>query len=300
MIDRRRPKAWEMFGRLSIVPRIGPQIGLLAATSAGVVWVGDRRPALFRSLSVAPFPLLGIALSIFPAFWHNVSYDRWWEARRQLGALIGEARSMARLTVSTPGVNPETQRRLVPCVIAYVYALMAHRRGEAIPEETERYAPMAGPMRGAPNVPEARLGELAREAGELMGKGTVGEMVSVRMDERLSAMAAIRVACERMKGTPVPFTNTLLLHRTAYASCFFLPLGLVGTPGLRTPLFSALVAYAFLGLEELGRELEEPFAEWLNALPLTAMARTAEIRLRETPGDTNVPERVVPINFVLR
>ena len=302
MIVRRRPRVWELFGiwRLSIVPRIAAQIGLSAGFAAVVVWVAGRQPVAFRAFSVAPFTLLGIALSIFLGFRNNVSYDRWWEARRQLGALIGEVRSLARLTVSTPGLDDGRRRRMVLGAIGYVYALMAHLRGEETPEEMERYAPGVAAVQGARNVPDAVLRELGREAGAMLGDGSVGEMVYVRFDERLSAMAAIQVACERIKSTPAPFTYTLLLHRTAYAFCFLLPFGLVGTLGYLTPVFTALVAYAFFGLDELGNELEEPFGEWLNALPLSAMARTVEISLLEALGEGSLPEPMLPVDWVLR
>ena len=302
MIVRQRPKAWELFGiwRLSIVPRIAPQIAFIAVVSLVVVWVGERHPAVFRSFSVAPFTLLGIALSIFLGFRNNVSYDRWWEARRQLGALIGEARSLARLVLATPGIESERRRRIVRRVIGYVYALVAHLRGEGVPEEARRYTPAAEMVKTWQNLPDALLRGLAEEAGALLGDGCVGEMVYVRIDERLAAMAAIQVACERIKGTPAPFTYTLLLHRTAYAFCCMLPFGLVGTLGYLTPVFCALVAYAFFGLDELGNELEEPFGAWLNALPLTAMARTVEISLLEALQDDNLPAMVEPVDAVLR
>ena len=95
----------------------------MAVFSAGVVWFAARHPPLLRPFSVVPFTLLGIALSIFPGFRNNVSYDRWWEARRKLGAPPGEARSLARLAVSTPGLETESRRRLVLDAIGYVYAL---------------------------------------------------------------------------------------------------------------------------------------------------------------------------------
>jgi putative membrane protein len=90
VIVRPRPRFWELFGiwRLSIVLRILPQILLVAAFAAGVIAFAHRHPRLFVSFSVAPFTLLGIALSIFLGFRNNACYDRWWEARRQLGMLV--------------------------------------------------------------------------------------------------------------------------------------------------------------------------------------------------------------------
>jgi putative membrane protein len=302
MIVRPRPRAWELFTimRLSIVPSIAPQLLVITLFSVAVTWAGHRYPAAFRTFSVAPFTLMGTALSIFLGFRNNASYDRWWEARRQLGALIGEARSLARLAMTMPGGDRKRRERMVRRVIGYVYALMAHLRGEQMPEEAQRYTSGWTELRTAHNVPDALLRGVAEEFGAMLAEGEIGEPVYQRFDDRASAMAAIQVACERILGTPMPFTYTLLLHRTAYAFCFLLPFGLVGTLGYATPVLCAVIAYAFFGLDELGNELEEPFGAWLNALPLNAMARTVEISLLEAMGEENVPEMMSPVDSILR
>ena len=169
-----------------------------------------------------------------------------------------------------------------------------------MPEEAQRYTTDWESVRTASNIPDALLRRVAEEFGAMLKEGEIGEPVYQKFDDRASAMSAIQVACERIQGTPTPFTYTLLLHRTAYAFCFLLPFGLVGTLGYATPVFSALVAYAFFGLDELGNELEEPFGEWLNGLPLNAMARTVEISLLEAIGEKSLPERLEPVDSVLR
>lgn len=302
MIVRPKPKAWELFGivRLSIVPVIAPQIGVVLVFSTLVVWFGHRYPALLRTFNVAPFTLLGIALSIFLGFRNNACYERWWEARRQLGALIGEVRSFARLLMTLPGGDRVRRERVVAMTIGYVYALMAHLRDAAMPEEALRYLPEWNAVKGARNVPDAILRVIGAEYGAMLAEGEVGEQVYRTMDDRATAMAAIQVACERIKGTPTPFIYTLLLHRTAYAFCFLLPFSLVGTLGYATPVFCALVAYTFFGLDALGDELEEPFGESLNGLPLNAMARTVEINLLEALGAREIPDAPRPVNSVLR
>jgi putative membrane protein len=314
LIVRTRPQLWELFSiwRLSIVPRIAPQILLVAAFSAVVTWGWHHYPVVFHSFSVAPFTLLGIALSIFLGFRNNACYDRWWEARRQLGGLISEIRSLARLTVTLKGGDRDRRERTVRRMIGWVYALMAQLRGKPVPQEVSLYwqhgerrmtttsrtagTPDAGPR----DACEWLLREIAHEYAAMLAANEFGEQIYQRIDERLSSMATIQAACERIRSTPTPFAYTLLLQRTAYAFCFLLPFGLVTTMGYATPLFSALVAYAFFGLDVLGDEMEEPFGDWPNALPLSAMARTMEISLLEAIGADNVPEPLTPVDHLLR
>jgi putative membrane protein len=113
-------------------------------------------------------------------------------------------------------------------------------------------------------------------------------------------MTGVAAACERIRGTPIPFSYTLLLHRTAYLYCFLLPFGLVDAIGDLTPLVTlAIVAYTFFGLDALGDEIEEPFGTSDHDLPLDAICRTIEIDLRTALGDTDLPPPLLPVDYRL-
>jgi putative membrane protein len=112
-------------------------------------------------------------------------------------------------------------------------------------------------------------------------------------------MTGVAAACERIHGTPIPFSYSLLLHRTAYLYCVLLPFGLVDAIGDLTPLVTALVAYTFFGLDALGDEIEEPFGTADHDLPLDAICRTIEIDLRMALGDTALPPPLLPVDYRL-
>ena len=97
--------------------------------------------------------------------------------------------------------------------------------------------------------------------------------------------AAIQAGCERVAGTPLPFAYTLLLQRTAYIVCLLLPIGLVSAAGWATPLFTALIAYTFFGLDALSEELEDPFGLEPNDLALDGLCRVCEISVFEALGE---------------
>jgi ion channel-forming bestrophin family protein len=115
-------------------------------------------------------------------------------------------------------------------------------------------------------------------------EGATTDMVFMSFNDLLNEISGVPVSCEPIASAPTPFAHSLLLHRTAYLFCFLLPFSLVTTRGYATPLFCALGAYAFFGSTPSGNELEEPFGENLNALLLTALARTIEINVMEAMG----------------
>ena len=59
-------------------------------------------------------------------------------------------------------------------------------------------------------------------------------------------------------------------------------------------MLSAVLAYAFFGLDQLGEEMEDPFGLEPNDLPLDALVRTIEIdqldALGERPARTLLPQ----------
>jgi putative membrane protein len=119
------------------------------------------------------------------------------------------------------------------------------------------------------------------------------------IDKTMCSMTAAAASCERIKSTPIPFSYTLMLHRTAYIYCFLLPFGLVDTIGFMTPFVVGIVAYTFFGLDALGDEIEEPFGTLPNDLALDAICRSIEISLRESIGDELVLKPLTPVNYCL-
>ena len=81
--------------------------------------------------------------------------------------------------------------------------------------------------------------------------------------------------------------------------CLLLPLALVQNMGWFTPLGSTLVGFIFLALDQIGRDLEDPFDNTIYDVSLTAITRTIEINLRQTLGEKHLPEPVAPVAGVL-
>ncbi len=295
MIVRSRPNFFQVLFavRGSILPSVLPQVGAVAVLSAGVVELARHHPDSFRNLTPAPFTVLGLALSIFLNFRNTACYDRWWEGRRQWGQLVVEMRCYARLmTALFPGEEHAPFRReQLHAAVGFAHALNARLRGE---DEAVAAGPwMPVPVATGPNVSNEILVGMTVA---LMGR--TSDIQFQMVEARIGNMSAIQTACERIRGTPLPFAYSLLLHRTAYLFCGLLPFGLAGSLGWATPLWAGVVAYTFFGLDLLGSELEEPFGRAANDLPLDAMVRTIERDLLPAAG-ASPPPALEPVEFVM-
>ena len=95
-------------------------------------------------------------------------------------------------------------------------------------------------------------------------------------------------ACERIHRTPLPFAYVVHLRRALIVYCFTLPFALLAVFGWWTVLVTLILAYILYGIEEIGVEIEDPFAGDDNGLPLERYCARIEANLREILAD--VPE----------
>lgn len=299
MLIRPPPSPLQLFFILrgSIVPRIAPQIIGFALFAALIVAVARHYGLAASGYGLAPFTVLGVALSIFLGFRNNAAYERWWEARKLWGQLVFEIRNFAR---AVQALVPEDSGEIRPLLmesLAFCHYLRGSLRDVDADVEVRRLVgEAADTYRAAVNKPDAVLRSMERRLAALKRVGRIEAMDFRLLDERISGMAALQAGCERIHGTPLPFTYSLLLHRFAYWFCLLLPFGLVSVAGWASPLFTALVVYSFFGLDALSEELEDPFGIGNNDLPLDTLCRVDEISVFEALGESP-PPALAPDNF---
>ncbi|MCB9764928.1 MAG: hypothetical protein H6739_34445 [Alphaproteobacteria bacterium] len=289
------------------ISRIWPLLLVIFVLSLGMTlqyeaWHLDR-----FTLTLVPFTLSGLALSIFLGFRNNACYDRWWEARKLWGALINTTRSLARLTLSLIGPDDGDPERIafkeavVHRIIAYAYALRDHLRQDPRWDDLAPWLPPdeLAALQGARNAPVMLLHTLSRLYRDAWARGLVHDLHLPTLEEQITALTNIQGGCERIKNTPVPLSYTVLTHRIVGLYCFALPFGIVGQVGDLTPAVAVFISFAFLGLDSVGTQLEDPFEIDPNDLPLDAMCRVIEVSLLQTLGDTELPPDVAPVGGIL-
>ncbi|MGL4407024.1 MAG: bestrophin family protein [Zoogloea sp.] len=303
MIVRPRPHWLRLLfvRRGSILGQILPQwlfiIGLSVLVVAGRGWLATHQ----LNLTATPFSLMGVALAIFLGFRINASYDRYWEARKLWGQVLIDGRNLARklLTCCEPGPR---QRGLVLAIAAFAATMRNQLRGQPWHQGTEGLLSfeLRQNLSGMENCPQAILLWIGRQLAQLRRRGDLAPMLAPTLEDSLDKLSLAWGGCERIGATPLPFSYTVILHRSAYLYCILLPLGLVQTVGAMTPLVVAFVAYTFFTLEAFSHEIEDPFGRAANDLPLDALVTGIEASLKQMLGETG-PQAALPDEaFVLR
>jgi len=286
--------------RGSLIQRIlGQQLFIFILSSAVVVAHGQ----FFHwkvTLTSSPFSLMGVALAIFLGFRINASYDRYWEARKQWGSILVEARNLARQALTLVGPGREA-RPFVLGLIGFATTLRNQLRNQPPAAHTAGLLPEAlrAQLQGARSAPTLVLLWLGQWLRECRETGALTPLLSHKMEDSLNGLSAALGSCERIANTPLPFTYSVILHRSAYIYCMLLPFGLVDDIGLMTPLVVSFVSYTFFALEALSDEIEEPFGVAANDLALNTMVEGIDASLREMLGETPPAPPQPDANFVL-
>jgi putative membrane protein len=252
------------------------------------------------ALTDLPMPLVGSALALFVSLRNNNAYARWWEARTLWGAVVNTTRTFARELRLFMPAHP-LRPVLIDLMVAYAHALRCHLRGQTPWDEIARLLPpgVEERLRGASNVPDALLAEIADRLSALKSDGTLDTIALTAFDGSLTALGNAQGGTERIKNTPLPRQYTVFPRVFVQVFCFLLPLAMVTDLGLATPLGSSLVGFIFLALDKVGADLESPFANAVYDVPLTSITRTIEINLRQSAGHHDLPKPVVPVDGVL-
>lgn len=249
-----------------------------------------------------PLTLFGSVLALFLGFRDNSAYQRWWEGRVLWGSMINASRNLTR------GVRAflheedthDLRRTMVLRQVAYVNALRCQLRRQPADGEVLRFLSRgeAEPALARTNTANGILDGTARRIDDARRASAIDTIQQAHLEGVLVDIANAQGGMERLKNTPLP--NQYRFYPTFFTHlfCVLLPIGLVETLGVATPLGSTVAGLMFLAVLQVGDDLVDPFANTVHDVPLTAMCRTIEIDLLEAIGD-DAPEPVAPVKGVL-
>jgi putative membrane protein len=257
----------------TVLPRIATRVLLVAAIGGAVTLIAHRgvaNPAIPSSVHT----LVGVALGLLLVFRTNASYDRYWEGRRLIGAIVNNARDLARQTRSYLDQSPpqvrEAQRDLIIAFYATIRRYLRNERewpelaerlgAERLAQLAETRCPPVLVARWLSDgfVAEARAGRLSEQRLQIL-------------DNAIQDIVDFFGGAERILKTPVPFAYAHHIKGFLTMFCLTVPLALLPQMGDWTALASAIVAYAMFGIDEIGVEIEDPFGYDANDLPLDTL-----------------------------
>jgi ion channel-forming bestrophin family protein len=266
--------------RGSVVPRLLPRIALATALGVLAVLLVERHS--FKLPSVA-HALVGVALGLLLVFRTNASYDRYWEGRKLLGSITNRTRDLARQTAAYID-DAKTRADLARLIPAFFWlAAQTLRRDRTLGPDAERL--LTAEERAALEPVTFRAPVVtAWMTARLRAEATAGRLAEQRLqafDVNLTALNDALGGAERILRTPIPFAYAQHIKIFVVLFCFSAPFVMADVMGWVTPIASAFLAIALFGIDEIGVEIEEPFGDDPNDLPLDTIGNGIEKAVTE-------------------
>lgn len=251
----------------SVLPRLLPRILAAGAVGAGAAWAFVHHGAKVPTVA---HTLIGVALGLLLVFRTNASYDRYWEGRRLLGSMVNRTRDLARQFACWID-DADAKADLVRLTGLYYSLVCATLRRErdlsALGDRiTREEAALLEPYAHRAPVVVAWIGQRA-------ARHVRSEQRLFAIDQNLTALNDALGGAERILKTPIPFAYAQHLKTFVMLFVFTAPFAMAETMGWWTPLASSLLAFALIGIDEIGVEIEDPFGHDENDLPLDAIGK---------------------------
>ena len=249
------------------------------------------------SLAIPPVAhtLIGVVIGLLLVFRTNASYDRFWEGRKLWGAIVNDCRNLGRSCVVLLDGDHATRDEAIKWVAAFPYATKYRLRIESgfdataaglTPAENAEIAESEHPALAT----AVRLTTVLNRARR---QGLVSDFLYGGLDAAVQRLIDSLGGCERIHSTPLPFVYVVHLRRALILYCGSLPLIFVDPFGWEAIVVTFVIAYMFFGIEEIGVEIEDPFGQDLNDLPLQVYCDRIERTLHCLAADTPPEKRVV-------
>lgn len=271
----------------SVLRKIIPQLLVITIFSLVVLYFKGNIYDYKVHLNPAIFTLLGLSLAIFMGFCNSASYDRFWEGRKLWGLLVIETRSLTRQVLTL--INDDSpdskikKQEFIKMISAVCWALNFQLRNKDANEKLKKLLSDENfekikDKKFKPIILLDIMGEWINTQNREKNMDTI---VLTSLDHQLNQLSNIVGGCERLANTPLPFAYNVLLHRTVYMYCFWLPFGLVDAVGWMMPIIVLLISYTFIALDAIIKEIQDPFDEEENDLALNALCKTIEFSIFE-------------------
>jgi putative membrane protein len=270
----------------SVARSIAPRIAAFTVLNAFVVGLHQTGLIHLKDIPSTPWAVVGVALGLLLVFRTNTAYDRFWEGRKLWGEITNQSRYLGMGILAYLARHPDSavvQQRLINLLTAFPVLTKHRLRQTQGWEEVKRLLSPQDQesIANAQHPPLATLSRITAILGQSAAQGLLTEQRLIMLNAGLVELTRCLGGCERIRNTPLPIAYVLHLKRFLSLFCLTISLPFVAVMGWWSVLATALVSYGFIGIEEIGVEIEDPFGDDPNDLPLDKICTTIEQNLTE-------------------
>jgi len=265
-------------------------------------------PSWFKlRTEITPFEVAGGVLSGLLVLRVNAGYDRWWEGRKLWGGITNQCRNLTIVALANGPDDPAWRREVVAWIATFAHACRRSLRNTSRRPHSHSHreiAALIGPERdawlsGADHMPIAAASKLSDLLRDARDRGQLDPFAYMQAENQRALLIDHIGGCERISKTPLARAYVVLIRRLVFAFFLSLPFALISRVGWLTPLFTFLIAYPLLALDQIAEDLQRPFSTGsINHLPLDDITANVERNVKallDAPEVEAEPATIVPI-----
>ncbi len=224
--------------------------------------------------TIAFHSILGVILGLFLVLRTNTAYDRWWEGRKLWGRLVNDTRHLAlKIDAYLKEDDKENRaffRKIIPNV---AFAIKEHLRDSILVGEMDFFNDeIKEKIIKSKHRPNRITSILMERVVMLRDKKVISGEQFWLLDKELKGFTDIVGACERIKSTPIPYSYSMFIKKFLFIYSITLPVSFVWDFGYWSVFIVCLTFYFLVSVELIAEEIEDPFGEDINDLPLNEIA----------------------------
>jgi putative membrane protein len=295
LLDKRIPFTY-------IIQKI--RIELLAIIVLGLVlhYLTTRYDQNLPEMPLAIPAFLGTAISVILSFKMSQSYDRWWEARKIWGSIVNDSRTFVmQAQAFIPAKHHNIIKEMSYRQIAWCYSLGQTLRGLNPLEHLSQFMKNEDikKVESSKNVPLAIIELNSKQISEFKTQNEIEIFSQIQLDNTIVRLVDSMGRAERIRSTIFPSTYRIFLHFTIYIFVITLSISLNNIETVfELPLLIVLSSSFFL-IEKSAYHMQDPFSNKPSDTPVTSIARTIEINIKELLNEKDLPQPVQPEKFYL-
>lgn len=281
------PKTWlslifHSYGRQTIKILLPALFGIAIYSALLIFLIVDVFELEFIT-TTAVHSLLGIVLGLFLVFRTNSAYDRWWEGRKQWGALVNNTRNFAlKMGAFLPEDDKETRSYFSQMIPNFVFAMKEHLRDGVVMEEIDVVGEdFIQKFNGIEHIPNKISLMLYQKVNALYKAKTLTSDQFFVLDKELKSFSDILGACERIRNTPIPYSYSMYIKKFIFTYILTMPLAFIFPFGYWAIPMVLMVFFMLMTIELIAEEIEDPFGKDVNDLPLNGLSKKIKANVRE-------------------
>jgi putative membrane protein len=264
-----------------------PTMVLMALYSYGIQYLEIEHLHLTSKSKVSNVgmihSLLGFVLSLLLVFRTNTAYDRWWEGRKLWGKLVNDTRNFAIKINIILTDDRESADQISKYLKFFPHLLAKHLSQESTRLALdEDYSEIKNSLKN--HGPNDLIIQLTEKLYQLKKQGKISDVEMLYLDTQISGFLDVCGGCERIKNTPIPYSYSSFIKKFIILYVLALPVAYVINLGLFMIPLTVFVYYVLMSLELIAEEIEDPFNNDENDIPMETIAQNIERNVHQIMG----------------